>query len=568
MRFVFALAFIALLAGCKTTPVFDTIIKNGMVYDGAGGEPITTDIGIRGDTIAYLGNLSDARATHTIDAQGMAVAPGFINMLSWSVTSLIADGRSMSDIMQGVTTEIMGEGSSMGPLNARMKEELRQSQSDFKFDVNWTSLAEYLDMLQTKGVSCNVGSFIGTETVRVYVMGEENRDPTPAELDSMKALVEQAMKEGAMGVSSSLIYPPAFFAKTNELVALCEAAAPYGGIYISHLRSEGNKFLEALEELIAISKKSGVAAEVYHLKAAGQNNWHKMDSAIRRIERARKEGQRITANMYNYEAGATGLTSAFPPSLQDGGFGKLVERLKNPAIRAKMKIAMNTNATDWENLYYAAGSPEKVLLIDFTKDSLKKYVGKSLAAVAQLRHQTVEDCAMDLIIQDSSRIGTAYYLMNEKNTQRQVAIPWVSFGSDAASYPHEGFFLKNNTHPRASGNFARLLAKYVRDEKTITLQEAIRKLTSLPAQNLNLHKRGLLQPGYFADIVVFDPAKIQDHATFEKPHQYATGMRHVWVNGVQVLREGAHTQATPGRALKGPGFKPAKNQHKQPWNTQ
>jgi N-acyl-D-amino-acid deacylase len=436
-----------------------------------------------------------------------------------------------------------------------MKAEMRQGQGDIKFDVAWTTLGQYLQHLQDRGVSCNVASFIGAETVRVHVMGEDDRDPTTAELDSMQALVRQAMEEGALGVGSSLIYPPAFFAKTSELIALCKAAAPYGGMYISHMRSEGNRFLEALEELITIAREAGVPAEVYHLKAAGKNNWHKMDSAIRRIERARAEGLQITADMYNYEAGATGLTSAFPPSLQDGGFGKLVERLKDPAIRAAMKKAMNTDAADWENLYYAAGSPEKVLLIDFNKDSLKKYVGKSLAEVARLRGQTVEDCAMDLIIQDSSRIGTAYFLMHEDNTRKQIALPWVSFGSDAGSYTTEGVFLKNSAHPRAYGNVSRLLGKYVRDEKIIPLEEAIRKLTSLPASNLKIKQRGVLQPGYFADIVIFDPATIQDHSTFDNPHRYSTGVQHVWVNGSQVLKDGEHTGAKPGRFVKGPGAK-------------
>ncbi len=554
-RIASGLLLLVLLAACKQQERYDTIIRNGTIYDGRGGKPYTADVGIRADTIAFIGDLSAAKANYEVDAKGMAVAPGFINMLSWAITTLIEDGRSQSDIRQGVTLEVFGEGSSMGPLNEAMTAEMRQGQGDIKFDVAWTTLGQYLQHLQDRGVSCNVASFIGAETVRVHVMGEDDRDPTTAELDSMQALVRQAMEEGALGVGSSLIYPPAFFAKTSELIALCKAAAPYGGMYISHMRSEGNRFLEALEELITIAREAGVPAEVYHLKAAGKNNWHKMDSAIRRIERARAEGLQITADMYNYEAGATGLTSAFPPSLQDGGFGKLVERLKDPAIRAAMKKAMNTDAADWENLYYAAGSPEKVLLIDFNKDSLKKYVGKSLAEVARLRGQTVEDCAMDLIIQDSSRIGTAYFLMHEDNTRKQIALPWVSFGSDAGSYTTEGVFLKNSAHPRAYGNVSRLLGKYVRDEKIIPLEEAIRKLTSLPASNLKIKQRGVLQPGYFADIVIFDPATIQDHSTFDNPHRYSTGVQHVWVNGSQVLKDGEHTGAKPGRFVKGPGAK-------------
>jgi len=560
MRYHLLFVLIICLFACKAKTTYDTIIRNGMVYDGNGGEPIKADIGINADTIAFIGNLADAVATHDVDVNGMSVAPGFINMLSWANVTLLHDGRSQSDIRQGVTTEIMGEGESMGPLNAKMKDEMQRGQGDIKFEVSWNTLGEYLQQLEKKGISCNVASFVGATSVRTYVVGEDNRDPTAAELDSMKSLIKQAMEEGALGVGSSLIYPPAFFAKTNELVELCKAAAPYGGMYISHMRSEGNNFLEALEELITISKEAGVPAEVYHLKAAGKDNWGKMDSAIRRIERARSEGLKITADMYNYEAGATGLTACFPPSLQDGGFGKLRERLKQPAVRTAMKTAMNTNATTWENLYYAAGSPKKILLIEFVNDSLKKYNGMSLAAVAAQRGQTPEDCAMDLIIEDSSRIGTAYFLMNESNTKKQIALPWLSFGSDAGSYTNEGVFLKSSTHPRAYGNFARLLGKYVREEKIISLQEAIRKMSKLPASNLKLQKRGELKVGHFADIVVFDAATIADHATFGNPHQYATGMMHVWVNGKLVLHNGEHTNATPGKFLKGAGYRQKVNQ--------
>ena len=480
---------IAAMAACHSRPAYDTIIRNGMVYDGLGGQPYKADIAIMADTIAYIGNLSGRAANEEIDAHGMAVAPGFINMLSWATETLLQDGRSQSDIRQGVTTEIMGEGWSMGPLNATMKEGLKTGQGDIKFDVPWNTLGQYLQHLENKGISCNVASFVGATSVRIFVMGEEDRSPTPAEMDSMKSIVRLAMEEGALGLGSSLIYPPAFYAKTNELVELCRAVQPYGGMYISHLRSEGNRFLEALEELIVISKESGIPAEVYHLKAAGRDNWPKMDSAIRRISRARNEGLSITADMYLYTAGATGLTSAFPPSLQDGGFGRLHQRLMDPAIRAQMKQAMNSNASDWENLYYAAGTPDNVLLIEFTKDSLKKYNGKSLAAVARMRGQTVEDCAMDLIVQDSSRVGTAYFLMDEENVKKQIALPWMAFGSDAGSYANEGVFLKSSCHPRAYGNVARLLGKYVRVQKIISLQEAIRKLTSLPANNLKLAAR-------------------------------------------------------------------------------
>jgi len=436
-----------------------------------------------------------------------------------------------------------------------MKEREQKSQGDIKYKIEWNTLGEYLNFLEKKGVSCNVASFIGATTVRDYVIGEDNREPTTAELDSMRMLIRQAMEEGALGVGSSLIYPPAFFAKTEELIELCKEASKYGGSYISHMRSEGNKFYEAVEELIRIAKEANVHGEIYHLKAAGKDNWGKLDSVIRRIERARSEGVSVAANMYTYIAGATGMTAAFPPSLQDGGFGKLRERLMDPKIRAEMKKAMNTNASDWENLYYGAGGAENVLLLSFKQDSLKKYTGKSLAEVAKIRGVTAEETAMDLIIQDSTRVGVAYFLMSEENVKKQVAIPWVSFGSDEGSYTNEGVFLKSNAHPRAYGTFTRVLGKYSRDEKLITLQDAIRKLSKLPATNLKIQKRGELKNGYYADIVIFDPSKVKDNATFDKPHQYAEGMIHVFVNGAHVLKDGEHTGAQPGRFVKGPGYK-------------
>ena len=533
---------------------YDTIIRNGMVYDGNGGEPFKADIGINADTIAFIGDLSKASAKNEIDAKGNAVAPGFINMLSWAVESLIEDGRSQSDIKQGVTLEVMGEGGSMGPWNPSMIEKEQRSQGDIKYKIEWKTLGEYLSFLEKKGVSCNVASFVGATTLREYVIGEDNRDPTAVELDSMKLLVSQAMEEGALGIGSSLIYPPAFFAKTEELIELCKEASKYGGSYISHMRSEGNKIYEAVEELIRIAKEANVHGEIYHLKAAGKDNWEKLDSVIRRVEKARAEGIDVSANMYTYIAGATGMTAAFPPSLQDGGFGKLRERLTDPTIRAEMKKAMNSNASDWENLYYSAGGAENVLMLGFKQDSLKKYTGKTLAEVARIRGTTAEETAMDLIVQDSTRVGVAYFLMSEENVKRQVAIPWVSFGSDEGSYTNEGIFLKSNAHPRAYGTFARVLGKYSRDEKLITLQEAIRKLSKLPATNLKIKNRGELKVGNFADIVIFDPAKVKDNATFDKPHQYAEGVIHVFVNGVLVLKDGEHTGAKPGRFVKGPGF--------------
>ena len=533
---------------------YDKIIHNGMIYEGNGGNPYKGDIGIRADSIAFIGDLSGVSAKDEVDAKGMAVAPGFINMMGHSEEALIQDGRSQSDIRQGVTTEIFGE-FSMGPLNPKMKQQQHEGQGDIKYKVEWNTLGEYMIFLEQKGISCNIASFVGTGVVRQYVIGEDNKAPTPAQLDSMKLLVRQAMEEGALGVTNALIYPVDFFAKTDELIALSKEASKYGGTYTSHMRSEGNKLLEAVEELITISKEANIPAEIFHLKAAGKNNWSKMDSVIRRVERARKEGLDVTADMYTYLAGATGMTSAFPPTLQDGGFGKLRERLMDPKIRGEMKKAMNTDATDWENLYYGAGGAEHVLLLGFKQDSLKKYTGKTLAEVAKLRGTGFEETAMDLIIQDSTRVGVAYFLMNEDNVKKQVAVPWVSFGSDEASYTTEGVFLKSNAHPRAYGNFARVLGKYSRDEKILTLQDAIRKLASLPATHLKIQKRGELKVGNYADIVIFDPAKIKDNATFEKPHQYAEGMIHVFVNGVQVLKDGEHTGAKPGRFVKGPGWR-------------
>jgi len=549
------IALVAILFSCNQKQnEYDTIIRNGMIYDGIGGDPYKGDIGINADTIAFIGNLSKASAKNEVDAKDNAVAPGFINMMGHSEESLIQDGRGQSDIKQGVTTEIFTE-FSMGPLNPKMKMQRKEGQGDIKYNVEWNTLGEYMNFLEKKGISPNIASFVGTGAVRMYVIGEDNVAPTAAQLDSMKLLIRQAMEEGALGVTNALIYPVDFFAKTDELIALSKEAAKYGGMYTSHMRSEGNKLLEAVEELITISKEAGIPAEIFHLKAGGKNNWSKMDSVIRRVERARSEGQAITADMYTYVAGATGMTSAFPPTLQDGGFGKLRERLMDPKIRKEMVKAMNTDAVDWENLYYGADGAEHVLLLGFKQDSLKKFTGKTLAEVAKIRATSPEETAMDLIVQDSTRVGVAYFLMNEDNVKKQVSLPWVSFGSDEGSYTTEGVFLKSNAHPRAYGNFARVLGKYTRDEKLMSLQEAIRKLAKLPADNLKLKNRGELKVGYYADIVIFDPAKVKDNATFEKPHQYSEGMIHVFVNGVQVLKDDEHTGAKPGRFVKGPGFK-------------
>jgi N-acyl-D-amino-acid deacylase len=536
---------------------YDIILRRGLIYDGSGGPPSIGDVALRQDTIAAVGDLAGRTARKEIDVRGLAVAPGFINMLSWANESLLEDGRSESNIRQGVTLEIMGEGDSMGPLNAKMKKEMISLQADIKYPIKWTTLGEYLEHLEKRGVSPNVASFVGATTVRIHELDHADRPPTAAELERMKQLVRQAMEEGALGVGSSLIYAPAFYAKTDELIALCQVASSHGGIYISHLRSEGNQFLQALDELITISREAKIPAEIYHLKAAGQANWQKLDAAIQKIEAARASGLRITADMYTYVAGATGLDAAMPPWVQEGGYVEWAKRLKDPAVRERVKHEMVTPTDKWESLYLAAGSPDKVLLVAFKNPKLKPFTGKTLAEVAKLRGKSPEETAMDLVIEDGSRVGTVYFMMSEDNVRKQIRLPWMSFGSDAESLATRGVFLKSNPHPRAYGNFARLLGRYVRDEKIIPLEEAVRRLTSLPAGNLHLDRRGGLKPGHFADVVVFDPAKIQDHATFDRPHQYATGVIHVFVNGTQVLKNGEHTGAKPGRFVRGPGWNAA-----------
>ena len=534
-------------------PPFDVIIKGGTVYDGTGAEGRVTDIAIRGDRIAGIGDLANATAKTTIDARGLAVAPGFINMLSWSTESLIQDGRSQSEIRQGVTTEIMGEGNSMGPLNERMKERYVREQKDIKYDIKWNTLAEYLRYLEKRGVSCNVASFLGATTVREYVIGLEDKQPTPEQLEQMRELVRKEMEAGALGIGTSLIYPPAFYAKTDELIELCKVAAKYQGKYISHMRSEGNQLLESLDELIRISREAGIPAEIYHIKAAGEKNWPKEDQLLARIEAAQKEGLKITADMYTYTAAGTGLDACLPPWTEDGGYPALFKRLRDPATREKIAAEVRIDSDAWENLYLAAGSPDKILLAGFKSEKLKPLTGKSLAEVAKMRGKDPIETIMDLLSEDKSRIDAMYFLMSEENVRKELAKPWISFGSDEASQAPEGVFLKSNPHPRAYGNFARVLGKYARDEKVLTLPEAVRRLSALPATNLGLDHRGFIQEGMFADVVVFDPATIGDRATFDKPHQYAVGMKHVFVNGVQVLKDGEHTGAKPGRALWGPG---------------
>ena len=532
---------------------YDVLIRNGEIYDGSGGAPFRGDIAINGDTIAEIGHLSTARGRMEIDAQGLAVAPGFINMMCWANESLIADGRSQSEIRQGVTLEVLGEGDSMGPLNEKMKREETERQGDVKYDIEWTTLREYLDFLVRRGVSCNVTSFVGAATVRIHEIGHENRKPTPQELERMKALVRQAMEEGAVGLSSALIYAPGCYADTEELLELAKVAAEYDGMYASHLRSESEQLLEALDELVSIARRAKIRAEVYHIKASGRRNWNKLDEMFRRIEAARAEGLRITADMYMYHASATGLDSIMPPWVQEGGHRAWVERLKDPAIREKVKQEMRMTGNAYDNGMIAAGSADNIILIGFRNEALRPLTGMTLAEVAAQRGRSPEDTAIDLIIEDDSRVGAAFFTMSEDNVRKEIRQPWISFCSDAASQAPEGLFLKRNPHPRAYGSFARLLGKYVREERLIPLTEAIRRLTSLPAENMRLDRRGRLTSGYFADVVVFDPATITDHATFKQPHQYATGVRDVFVNGVQVLKNGEHTGAKPGRVVCGPG---------------
>jgi len=544
-------------AGTSTVDAaYHLVIRNGTLYDGSGSAPVVGDVAIHGDSIVSIGTLpAGARGRVEVDARGLAVAPGFINMLSWATESLLHDGRAQSDVRQGVTLEVFGEGESMGPLNDSMKRQIVEMQGDIKFDITWTTLGEYLETLQRKGVSVNVASFVGATTVRVHELGYADRAPTAPELARMQQLVRREMEDGALGVGSSLIYAPAFYAKTDELVALLKAAAPFGGMYISHLRSEGNRLLESVDELLTIAREAGVPAEIYHLKAAGQANWPKMGQVIAKVDSARAAGARITADMYTYTAGATGLDAAMPPWVQEGGYKAWAARLRDSATRQRVQREMRTPTDAWENLLLSTGSPDRAVLVGFKADSLKHYTGKTLSEVARLRGKSPEETAMDLVIADGSRVGTVYFLMSEENVRRQVQIPWVSFGSDAEAPAPEGVFIKSNTHPRAYGNFARLLGRYVRDERLLPLAEAVRRLTSLPAQNLKLRRRGLLRPGYHADIAVFDPARVRDHATFDRPHQYSTGMVHVFVNGVQVLRDGEHTDAKPGRVVRGNGWR-------------
>jgi N-acyl-D-amino-acid deacylase len=548
-----------LLASCASAPPpasqnYDIVIRGGTIVDGSGGAPFIGDVAIRGDRIVDLAPRIEGAAAQVIDARGLAVAPGFVNMLSWANESLIEDGAGESDIRQGVTLEVMGEGWSMGPYNEEMVRLETERQADIKYPIDWRTLGQYLARMERRGIAPNIASFVGATTVRVHRLGEGDVDPTPAQLAAMQNDVRFAMNEGAFGLGSSLIYAPAFYAETPELIALATASAQCGGMYISHIRNESDQLLEAIDELIAIAKASGGPGEIYHLKQAGRGNWHKLDAVIARIEAARAQGIRITADMYTYVAGATGLDAAMPPWVQAGGYEAWAERLKNPTIRARVLKEMRSRPVGWESLYYQAGSADKLILIGFKNEKLKPLTGKTLAEVARMRGVSPEDAAIDLVIEDGSRVATAYFLMDEANVARQVALPWMAFDSDAAAQAPRGVFLKSSTHPRAYGNFARLLGKYVRDEKRVSLQEAVRRLTSFPASNLGIKDRGLVKPGMMADLAIFDPATIADKATFDNPQQFAVGMRHVLVNGQPVLVDGDMTPARPGRAVRGPGY--------------
>jgi N-acyl-D-amino-acid deacylase len=551
---------VVLLAGCAKQPPIeapshDLIVRGGTILDGSGSEGYVGDVVVDGDHIVYVGKARGDTARTVIDATGKTVTPGFINMLSWAVESLIVDGRGQSDLRQGVTLEVFGEGDSLGPLTPEMKVLAKERQVDIKYDIAWTSLGEYLEHLQARGIAPNVASFIGAATTRINVLGEVDVDPTPAQLEQMKGIVRTSMEEGALGVGSSLIYAPGTFAETEELVAIASEASRCGGSYISHMRSEGDRLLEAVDETIEIARRAQVPTEIYHLKAAGRANWNKMDDVIARIEKARAQGLHVTTDMYTYTAGATGLDAAMPTWVQDGGVEAWIQRLKDPKIRARVIAEMRAPGKNWENLFLAAGSADNILFIGFKNPQLKPLTGKRLSEVAKIRGVSPEDAAIDLVIEDGTRVDTVYFLMSEDNVRKQIKLPYMSFGSDAEASAPEGVFLLSSTHPRAYGNFARLFGRYVRDEKLITLPEAVRRVTSLPAGNLALKQRGLLKAGYFADIVVFDPATIQDHATFEKPQQFSTGVSHVVINGGVALSNGEPTGKATGRVVRGQGWK-------------
>ena len=556
------LGFVLLIGGCVPKTQYDLVLRGGTIYDGSGGAPVVADLAVHADSIVAIGDLKDVQGKEELNVEGLAVAPGFINLLSWATESLIVDGRSLSDLHQGVTLEVFGEGVSNGPLNEQMNEAMwgyvvDQAGSEAAaqellggMQIPWTTLDEYLSFLESKGVSPNVASLIGAATVRQYVLGEDDRAPTPEELEQMQSLVQEAMADGALGVGSSLIYVPGAFASTHELTALASAAAEYNGVYTSHLRSEGPRLLESVEELIQISREAKIRGHIYHLKAAGKSNWPKMGELIQRVEEVRSEGLQITADIYTYIAGATGLDAAMPPEVREGGMMAWHARLRDPSIRARMETEMMTPSDTWENLMLEAG-PENVMLTGFKTEPLRQYIGMRLSEVAELRQTSVPETVMDLILEDTSRVEAIYFLMDESNVRKKLQQPWIAIDSDAVSIAPEGHALSSMVHPRTYGSFARLLAKYVREEQVLSLEEAVRRMTSLPASILSIQRRGTLKAGYFADLAIFDPKTIQDHATFEDPHQLATGMEYVFVNGVRVLDRGQHTGAMPGRVVRG-----------------
>mgnify|MGYP001765008964 CR=1 FL=1 len=550
-----ALAVSPSIAEARRSGRYDTIVRGGTVFDGLGGAPFEADVGIAGGRIAAIGRLRQARGALEIDARGQAVAPGFINMLSWANESLIEDGRSQSDIRQGVTLEVMGEGWTMGPLTEEMKRRELREQGDIRFDISWTTLAQYLGFLEAKGVSCNVASYVGATTLRMHEVGYDDVRASPDQLRRMQDLVRAEMRGGALGVGSSLIYAPGNFANTDELVALTQAAAEFGGGYISHMRSEAERYFESIDELIEIGRRARARVQMYHIKPAGRDNWDKADGGLARMDAARRAGIDISANLYTYTAGSTGLYATMPLWVQQGGHDAWVARLRDPLIRARVLAEMRAAPQGWENLLHNAGSADKVLLIGFKNPALKPLTGKTLAQVAAMRGTSPEDAIIDLVIEDDSRVDAAFFLMSEENIRKNIAWPWTMLGSDAASMAPEGKFLLKNTHPRAYGNVARFLGKYVRDEKVIGLAEAIRRLTSLPARQAGIAGRGRLAAGYAGDVVVFDPTRIADKATYDQPHQYAVGVSEVLVNGQAVLRSGEHTGAMPGRFVKGPGWR-------------
>ena len=531
------------------TAPFDLVIRHGTLYDGSGVAPVVGDVAIRGDRIVYVGPRAPGRGREEVDAHGKAVAPGFINMLAHPEETLLVDGRALSDVVQGVTLEVMGE-DSMGPLTPAMRANALRHQGDISYDIDWTTLGGYLEKLEKRGITPNVASFVGAGTVRINVLGEDDVQPSPAQLLQMRSLVHQAMEEGALGVTTALIYNPNTYARTPELIELAQESARCGGMYIAHMRSEGDRIMDAVRETISIARASGAPAEIYHLKLSGPPNWVKLDDVVQAVEAARASGTRITADMYTYTAGATGLDAAMPPWVQEGGVDKWIERLKDPAVRARVADEMVDPAPTWENLMLRAG-PAGTLLLGFKTAALKPLTGRTLEDVAKARGVTAAEAAMELVVEDGSRVEVAYFLMSEENVRRQVALPWVSFGSDAGAPAPEGVFLLSNEHPRAYGNFIRVIGKYARDEKGLTLQDAVRKLSGLPASNLSLSDRGLLKAGYYADVVVFDPATVQDHATYDRPHQLSTGVEDVWINGIRALRQGIATGAASGRIVRG-----------------